>query len=120
MKWLSKLALFLFGIRMLATIEEIIKENRILIVNDKDEDDFEIYDHKGSRHITELRPEDYNHAMDLRGTPTHECVCGCNVFNLKVMFHEGQISQYFLDMECASCGSLATAPTPIDDRNELD
>ena len=26
----------------------------------------------------------------------------------------GEIATYFLDMECANCGSLATAPTPID------
>jgi|LauGreDrversion4_2_1035121.scaffolds.fasta_scaffold50725_7 hypothetical protein len=72
------------------------------------------------RDINTLRPENYDNAMDLRGTPTHACVCGCNVWNLKVMFEDSQISQYFLDMECASCGSLATAPTPVDDRNELD
>ena len=118
MKWLSRFAVFLFGLRTLATINEIIKDNRILIINDQDED-FEMYE-KESRHITDLKPDSYNNAMDLRGTPTHECVCGCNIFNLKVMFHEGQISQYFLDMECANCGSLATAPTPIDNRNELD
>jgi hypothetical protein len=70
--------------------------------------------------INTLKPDTYDNAMDLRGTPTHVCVCGCNVWHLKVMFEESQISQYFLDMECASCGSLATAPTPVDDRNELD
>lgn len=66
-------------------------------------------------HITDLRPDGYENAIDLRGTPTHVCVCGCTVWNLKVMFDEGSISQYFLDMECSSCGSLATAPTPIDE-----
>jgi hypothetical protein len=25
---------------------------------------------------------------------------------------------YFLDMECAECGTLATAPTPIDTEEE--
>ena len=43
---------------------------------------------------------------------THVCACGCKVFNLKVIFEEGEIATYFLDMECAHCGSLATAPTP--------
>jgi hypothetical protein len=30
------------------------------------------------------------------------------------MFEDGEISLYMLDMECALCGTLATAPTPID------
>lgn len=61
-----------------------------------------------------LRPADYTHAMDLRGTPTHVCACGCEVWNLKVCFEDYQIANYFLDMECANCGSIATAPTPVD------
>jgi hypothetical protein len=36
------------------------------------------------------------------------------VWDLKVIFQDGEIATYFLDMECFSCGSLATAPTPID------
>lgn len=61
-----------------------------------------------------LRPPDYNHAMDLRGTPTHVCPCGSNIWNVKAAFDNFEIAQYFLDMECANCGSLATAPTPVD------
>lgn len=57
---------------------------------------------------------DYNNSMDLRGTPTHVCVCGNEIFNLKVVFENFEIATYFLDMECAKCGSLATAPTPMD------
>lgn len=64
--------------------------------------------------INTLRPDDYSRAMDLRGTPTHVCPCGCNIWNVKVMFEENEIATYFLDMECAHCGSVATAPTPID------
>jgi hypothetical protein len=64
--------------------------------------------------INDLRPVNYDHAMDLRGVPTHVCPCGCDIWNLKVVFDDFEISSYFLDMECASCGSLATAPTPID------
>ncbi len=30
------------------------------------------------------------------------------------MFDDYEISFYFLEMECAECGALATAPTPID------
>ncbi len=90
----------------------------MIVLVDK-EDIEEEKEHLGPIDIIDLNPENYDNAIDLRGTPTHECVCGCNVFNLKVTFHENQISQYFLDMECAQCGSWATAPTPIDDRNEL-
>lgn len=61
-----------------------------------------------------IPPVDYNNAMDLRGTPTHVCPCGSQVWMLKVTFIDYEISNYFLDMECFSCGSLATAPTPID------
>jgi hypothetical protein len=64
--------------------------------------------------IKDLRPANYDSAMDLRGAPTHLCVCGCNIWNVKVIFSEYQIATYFLDMECANCGSLATAPTPVD------
>jgi hypothetical protein len=30
------------------------------------------------------------------------------------VFDNYEIATYFLDMECAQCGSLATAPTPLD------
>ena len=50
----------------------------------------------------------------LRGIPTHVCLCGCRVFNVKCMFEDNEISMYFLDMHCADCGSPATAPTPED------
>ena len=68
----------------------------------------------GAIDINMLRPEYYSHAMDLRGTPTHICPCGCNIWNVKVMFESNEIATYFLDMECANCGSVATAPTPVD------
>ena len=64
--------------------------------------------------INNLRPDNYDNAVDLRGTPTHVCICGCVVWNVKVIFEDDEISSYFLDMECANCGSFATAPTPID------
>ncbi len=60
-------------------------------------------------------PDDfYKDAMDLRGTPTHECVCGSNIWNVRVIFQDFEVAQYFLDMECAGCGSIATAPTLLD------
>lgn len=52
--------------------------------------------------------------FDLRGTPIHECVCGSKQFYIKASFSDYEIAQYFLDMQCANCGSLATAPTPVD------
>lgn len=64
--------------------------------------------------ITELRP-DYKEAMDLRGDPTSICPCGSEIWNLKTVFDlDGEIALYFRDMECARCGSLATAPIPKD------
>lgn len=66
------------------------------------------------RDISELKP-DYSKSMDIRGTPTSTCPCGCDIWNLKVIFDDdGEIGMYFLDMECADCGTLATAPTPND------
>jgi len=63
------------------------------------------------KHITELKP-DYYKSMDVRGEPTTICPCGCIVWNLKVVWDDEGISMYFLDMECAECGTIATAPTP--------
>jgi len=65
--------------------------------------------------ITELKPKDYTQAMDYRGIPTEVCPCGCEVFNVMCCFEKGEIVFYFLDMECASCGSMATAPTVMDE-----
>jgi hypothetical protein len=63
-----------------------------------------------SKSITELKP-DYTRAMDIRGEPTSICICGSFVWNLKVSFAEdGTIGMYFRDMECADCGTQATAP----------
>jgi hypothetical protein len=60
--------------------------------------------------------------MDIRGRATTICPCGCNVWNLKTIFEEetGEIDMYFLDMECALCGTLATAPTPEVDLSVVD
>lgn len=63
--------------------------------------------------INEVKP-DYSRSMDIRGYPTHVCPCGSEIWNLKVIFHNYEIASYFVDMECINCGTLATAPTPID------
>jgi hypothetical protein len=63
-----------------------------------------------TKHINDLKP-DYTRAMDIRGEPTTVCICGCYIWNLKVSFQEdGTIGMYFRDMECADCGTQATAP----------
>lgn len=75
---------------------------------------------KQSRTMTEskdirelLRRVDYSKAMDLRDTPIGDiCVCGCEVFVMLGGFVDGEVSFYFLDGECASCGSMVTLPTP--------
>jgi hypothetical protein len=111
MKWLYYIfATLLIVIGFRETIR-FFKHNLLVVVN---KEDIIREEHMESEDILALRPENYDNAMDLRGTPTHVCVCGCNVFNLKVIFDDFQIMQYFLDMECANCGSLATAPTPVD------
>jgi hypothetical protein len=67
-----------------------------------------------AKHVTEMKP-DYTQAMDIRGEPTSVCPCGSQIWNVKTIFsNDGEIDMYFLDMECAECGTLATAPTPID------
>ena len=117
MKWLNRLAALLFGLFTVGIARDFLDRHQVIIFDKEDlEADFE---DEEVRDINDLKP-DYKNAMDLRGTPTHECVCGCNIWNLKVIFESFEISTYFLDMECANCGSLATAPTPVDHREGLD
>jgi hypothetical protein len=116
MKWLSRLSALFFGLITLGMIKDFVDKNRILIIN-SDNEDIE-FEEENLRSIKDLKPEDYSKAMDLRGTPTHVCPCGCNIWNVKVIFNDSEIATYFLDMECAQCGSLATAPTPVDFGNE--
>ena len=82
-------------------------------------DKYEEAVHEAIRDMVESSPNyippiDYYKTIDLRGTPTHKCLCGSEVWMLKVAFSDYEISNYFLDMECFNCGNLATAPTPID------
>ena len=54
---------------------------------------------------------------DYRGIPTPVCPCGSNLIRLTATFDDEtyEISGYFLDdASCAECGSLVTAPTPLD------
>ena len=47
-----------------------------------------------------------------KDNPLEVCSCGSLLWKVQAMFDEGHISLYMLDMECALCGNLATAPTP--------
>jgi hypothetical protein len=55
--------------------------------------------------------------LDLRDKdkPLWVCACGSLMWKATVQFDEdGNIGLYMLDTECALCGNLATAPTPLD------
>ena len=54
--------------------------------------------------------------FDLRGTPTLACICGCLMFVITVMWDEDtrEVGWYDLIQQCKECGSISTAPTPID------
>ena len=54
--------------------------------------------------------------LDARGIPSNECVsCGSTLFTIQACFDEDyNVAQYFTDAECAICGTLLTAPTPLD------
>ena len=114
MKWLIGIAILLFIYMWVSKIKYNIKlffDNYEIFLVDKEDVE------QSGRHtddILQLRPEIYDKSIDLRGTPTHLCPCGSNIWNLKVIFEDFEIATYFLDMECVSCGSVATAPTPVD------
>ena len=108
MKWLKGLAAILSALFAIGIVRDFFSKNEILVINKK-----EIEETVGPKDISDLRP-DYSNSMDMRGTPTHVCPCGSEVWHLKVVFDNFEIATYFLDMECANCGSLATAPTPVD------
>ncbi len=67
-----------------------------------------------------LHPTDYSKSMDLRGQKLgNSCICGCEVFIALVAFDEKkEICFYFLDGECASCGSMVSLPYPDDIEEE--
>lgn len=97
-KILSAGLVSLLGIGVVRTVLDKYKVGIYYIDKDDMEDENELY----------------MDSMDLRGTPTHQCICGSNVFYLPVSFEDYEISTYMLDMQCANCGSMATAPTPVD------
>ena len=80
---------------------------------------------KQSRKMTEskdirelLHRIDYSRAMDLRDTLIGDvCVCGSEVFVMLGGFLNGEVAFYFLDGECAVCGSMVTLPVPKEDED---
>lgn len=100
MKWVNRLAATLLGLIGIGVIRDFFSRYEVLLFDKND--------------VDEARKEQQDTAMDLRGTPTHECICGSQIFYLKAVFNDYEIATYFLDMECVECGSLATAPTPLD------
>jgi hypothetical protein len=53
--------------------------------------------------------------FDLTGEPTLACICGCLMFEITVMWDEDRtVGWYDLRQKCKDCGSISTAPTPID------
>jgi len=114
MKWiiliLSLLLSYFVYARIKDKIQLFLQTYEIFLV---DKEDVE-REGSTSNDILQLRPESYENSMDIRGTPTHMCPCGSQIWHLKVTFENFEIATYFLDMECVSCGSVATAPTPVD------
>lgn len=55
--------------------------------------------------------------LEARGLPTAECPrCGSPFLKVVVQFDpvDYEIGMYYLDAECSECGTLLTAPTPLD------
>ena len=114
MKWFIAIAAAFFLYLWVSKIKHNVKmffENYEVFLVDREDVGREGRD---TNDILQLRPESYDRSIDLRGTPTHVCPCGSQIWNLKVIFEDFEIATYFLDMECVSCGSVATAPTPVD------
>jgi len=100
MKWVNRLAATLVGLIGIGVIREFFNRYDILVFNKND--------------VEEARQENNWRPVDLRGTPTHACICGSTHFYVRTVFENYEIATYFLDMECANCGSMATAPTLLD------
>lgn len=57
----------------------------------------------------------YSAVLDQRGIPTNSClVCGSQVFTIQATFEDYELVGYYLDAQCAECGSPLTAPCPVD------
>lgn len=63
--------------------------------------------------IRQLKP-DYTGNLEHADEVAHICHCGSFVWNIKASFEDYELATYFLDMECALCGSYYRAPCPED------
>lgn len=104
MKLVGKISTALLGVIGFLAGKHFFRNYELLVMSKQDLEEMQ----------EEIRQMDSEPYMDLRGTPTHICICGSELFYLKATFKDFEIATYMLDMECANCGSLATAPTPID------
>jgi hypothetical protein len=52
--------------------------------------------------------------VDLKGIPTHECLCGCDTFITAVKFDDYHIAWYTLQGKCYACGNMVTLPCEVD------
>jgi hypothetical protein len=100
MKWVNRLAATLVGLIGIGVIREFFSRYDVLVFNKND--------------VEEARQESNWNPVDLRGTPTHACICGSTHFYVRTVFENYEIATYFLDMQCTECGALLTAPTPVD------
>jgi hypothetical protein len=100
MKLVNRIALIVTGLISIGFIKDFFSKYDVLVFDKND--------------VAQARKDQDFDGMDLRGTPTHVCVCGSNIFYIKAVFDDYEIATYFLDMQCAECGNLATAPTPLD------
>jgi len=103
MKWVNSLAATLVGLIGIGVAKEFFSRYDVLVF---DKNDVEEARQDNAR-------EDLN-PVDLRGTPTHACICGSQHFYIRAVFENYEIATYFLDMQCTECGALLTAPTPLD------
>ena len=97
MKWLNRLAAVLLGLISVGAVRNFLDKYEVLVFDKND-----------------LGEDEEPTALDLRGTPTHTCICGSQTWYVKTVFENYEIATYFLDMLCSECGNLATAPTPVD------
>lgn len=52
---------------------------------------------------------------DMRALgPVHVCSCGSQVFNVMASFDDYELTWYFLDATCVSCGNIVRVPCPPD------
>lgn len=101
MKMLNRVSILILSLVSASAVKNFLNKYEVLVFDKED--------------LAEEEPEPT--ALDLRGTPTHTCVCGSNIWYVKTVFENYEIATYFLDMLCSSCGNIATAPTLVDREN---